>query len=891
MSENTPKNNDHTSETQGSLRQLVEEVRTSGAIEGPTMQESLERRRQTGELLTEDDLRNEIAVIEDNIDSLKYSSALERTMYYTVLERMRIRLEMRHGRIDTTDPQDQHSLEVLKDLGRRITYAQYEEAAVDEILDAAEDYENYRAEFHLDRLPEDGGVPRNPALETQLRAQLLTLHALLPKMADMRKLRFYEFQESSAPGDRNIAQNVEALRSQIPTKYDGNSKAYYDVLEQELRSILGESSPEIRKEHRMTPIAHELHRDAIERHFDVILSRRNSLIGRTGSDAEASKESLKNEHVLLLDHALNYNVQSLSHLTATIALLSREGHFDQPIVDPDAISTKEQGFGILGDREAIARERDRKIADIDTYIQHFRENVLRENHSIDVPLVGNVPLDPTLIMEDIMTTNVIPLKLQLAEPIARGATIPWSVQDSLLSSVGLHWDIRERRTQAILKPIYDRLGLPENYSELAPDQQADARNTPVVQERLRSVKTIIDEFRSQEGSVLDGMQSDIDLLRQLIAIHPSESLVLAMEPKVLSQMPDLSSLKTNEDIAGAYIFLLERIGTKRVADMNSAQRNFIRKVNENLSLNIDIADIEKQLASAWIEEWSKSIGLLLGEGLSAYILLRRGVPAAIRYAPGILRAAGTQVVRGARSGVDGLRSASRIARSSSSEVMKGVPKSTVARRVLGPIGIVLVGAELRSVLQRDSRLQELSELDAIDAAIELMEKKGDRLALRYTTELSYLHNRREAFRMQQNALQLLSELGKRYPDNSNKAANVLKDRCEEIEKFARAHKVENEKLFPITGYLMTDPQRDEGNVGVNIRDIDQARLRGMRHEIDRGKKIDFSSFGKRLDDFKNPLHAIEVLGKPRIADPEHNLADLTAAHDALLDDVANVLGE
>jgi hypothetical protein len=667
MAEQTSEQPQRTSNTQDSLRDLAEHVRESGAVEGATLLEEWERRQKTGELLTERDLQDRIAQIEQNIDSLKYSSALERTMYHTVLERMRLRLQMRHGRIDLGDPQDRHDLEVLKDLNRRITYAQYEEAAVDEILDSIEDYENYREEFKLNRSEEEGGVPRSVELETHLREQLIALNVLLPKMGEVRKLRYYEYQLSKSPNDPVLSARVIELRAAIPAEFAGDSKRYYDALDQQLRDTLGTSSPQIQQKKLTTPLAHELHREAIERHFDAVLARRKALTGKTGPGIEMEKEGLKDEHCRLLDHALNYNAQSLSRLTGTIGLLSMEGHIHQPVADPDAVSTTEQGFGLLGDREALARERDRKISDMEAYIRHFREDVLRGDHRIDVPIVGDVLLDPTLIMEDIMTTHVIPAKMQLAEPHARWATVPWEIQDALLGAVGLDWDIRGKRTRAILAPIYERLGLPENYSELSAEEKEQARNSPVVQARLRSVKTIINEFRAQEGAILDAMQSDVTLLRQLLVAHPPQDLALSMEPNIPTELPDITALKTGEDIAGAYVFLLDRISTTRVAELNAAQRTFITKINENLSLNIDVADIEKQLATAWIREWPLSIGLLFGEAIGAYVLVRHGVPAAIRHSPRLLRGS-ARAARGTgsalRSAADGTTEALRAARSS-----------------------------------------------------------------------------------------------------------------------------------------------------------------------------------------------------------------------------------
>lgn len=441
--------------------------------------------------------------------------------------------------------------------------------------------------------------------------------------------------------------------------------------------------------------------------------------------------------------------------------------------------------------------------------------------------------------------------------------------------------IRDHVREQLAGPLNEAMGWPPEKMDL-PFDQLDQDERDEVMRRMRS---IADAIRTFDDTKIDRVRNALQILESL----PPATQTLGQAPQSLPDLaPGALTAETisQYDLPTAYLLALrelhEAMGDPSTGFIGEVQK-FTDAVNATIDINLDLADALQSQHDAWMK-----LAAVIAITAVGTLAARKLLPKLFSGAARVTRATGTQAARGVRAGVDGFRSASRIARSS--EAVNRVPKSTVARRVLGPIGIVLVGAELRSVLQRDNRLEALPELDAIDAAIELMEKKGNRLAIRYTTELSYLKDRREAFRMQQNALQLVVELGKRYPDDSNKEANALKDRCEEIEKFARAQKIENEKLFPITDYLMTDSERDEGNVGVNIRDIDQARLRGMRHEIDRGKKIDFSSFGTRLNDFKNPLQAVDALAKPRVSDPQHNLADLTAAHDALLEDAAEVLG-
>lgn len=720
MPQNTPEHSP--SEEDDSLAELAKSIRAGGGIEGNTFLEDFEQRKKTDEFLSEQELASRIEEIEASIDTLKYSSALERAMYTAAIERMRLRLQMTHGRIDRGDPQNEYDFSVLQDLDRRITYAQYEEDAVDDFLDATEEYEQYRIQFDLDRPVSEGGIPRNNVLEDQLRKQLSSLHTILPRMGDVRKLRYYEFKATLSPENEDVQAKIKQLKGEIPKEFSGSSKLFYDHLEQELRIVLGYTSDVTTPENLTTPTPHLLHRDAIERHFDQVLDRRKQLAGRIGQSAEDEKNSLKEEHAALLDHALNYNIQSVSRLTAIIGHLTNEGHIDQPVQDPSNIESPKQQFGLLGDREAISKERDRKIDDLENYVKHFRTNVLREDRRVDVPIVGSIPLDPSLIIEDLMTTHVIPAKLLLAEPTARGATVWWEAQDMITNAVGLDFDIRESRTQAILSPIYERLGLPDNYSQLTTKQKAEARKSPEVQRRLASVKKIIDEFRANQESVLQGIESDASLLRSLIALKQPSELALVMEPEVPTEMPKLSDLNTDEKIAGAYIFLLERISTTRVNDLNKAQQQFMNKINENLSLNIDVADVEMQLGTVWMREWAMSIGAILGESMAAYYVVRKGLPAALRQTPRLVRGG----VRLASHGIDAVRSGMRSARQ--------VPDSATPSRT-APAGVA-------DDIERASgkAVDELTKMRYIDKERQLAQWLEKTRAGRFVSNLKFVQN-------------------------------------------------------------------------------------------------------------------------------------------------------
>lgn len=184
--------------------------------------------------------------------------------------------------------------------------------------------------------------------------------------------------------------------------------------------------------------------------------------------------------------------------------------------------------------------------------------------------------------------------------------------------------------------------------------------------------------------------------------------------------------------------------------------------------------------------------------------------------------------------------------SAAEKAAEGAARTSKIGRVLGPIAIVLSALDLRRVIQRDARLEELREYDGVQAAIELLETKGNKQAYRLNAELGYLRNRLETMVVIDGSEKLLHELEKRFPTSeNNERAEALKTRCEALMKEAKSQKEEYNKLFPITDYLVTDPQRPAGNVGVNIRNIDEARARGMQYEKEKDTGFSLSEYFKK----------------------------------------------
>lgn len=850
-----------TREGELSLPELVDRVRAVSGVEGETMLEEWDRRRQSGELITEKELQSRIDEIEANIDTLKYGSALERSMYYAVQERVRLHAQRTHGYIDPRDPDIKRDTELLKQLGTRIAYAMHEEAKADEIFDAVTQTAQYREKYELNRSASEGGIPRDAKAEGKIRKQLLDLKALFPHMATVRKIRFYQFLLSNQPGRTDVKPTIENLEQALPQKVRGMPmEKAYGILEQDLRTILGESVPSPVKG-ATVPIAFAGQRRMIDAHFDSILTRREKLIGKTDNVSEKSKKDLLQEHERMFDDVVTLHIDSFRRMNLFTGNLAREGQFDQP-VDDATEKQPDRDFGLLSKPEVLKEELQKYIIAQRLYIKNFRESVLRENKSTRIPLVGDIPFDVDRLIEDIMTTHIIPQKVRLAEPIAQGSTVLWGVHDSAWGLVNLDFDIREKRTQMILQPIYTRLGLPENYAELSPDEQTAARKSPIVQEKLMSVDNIIDDFYATREKILTEAENDTIRLEELLKKRDS-TVELKGPPTNYESMPALGEIQTQEDITGAIIFLLDRMEHQRPSELNIAYKNFIQELNKNLTLNIDVADIEVQLANAIWRESFYATSAMLGEGAAIYLTVRKGVPFAIRKTPAALRM-GARMVRGTgRMAVEGAkvtgRTAQRLTQLSRNIGSRPAPggadraiEGARRARFVGPLvtvaGTSAAALDARRILDQTLRLEPLPELDTIEAALEFWQMVPDKEADLYPVELEIIGDRLNALIMQRTSLTYLHELEKRYPEHGKRAVppavQSLKDRLTALEKHARRHKERLRQSFPIDAVLRTDPKRESGNVAVLKNYLDEARLKGLKFRQQSSNILKLSSVDK-----------------------------------------------
>lgn len=887
-----------------SLSKLTEHVRTASGVRGETLMEQMQQRSKDGKEahLNEEELNKRIFDIEQNIDQLHYRSDMERSLYLMLVERMRLRGQMR-GKVvaNPEDPQFKKDLEVLQDLERRITYWQYEEAALDEILDAVEDYEVYRTKYRLNRPQSEGGVPRDAALEAQVAEQLKAIHQLLPKINRVRALSFYEWKMERDSGDAVSLAKAKSLRDQLPENDRSTDvRELASRLKLELRVILGTPAEQEANQglQRMlkgvkegvrpkvpVPKPLELMREALWNHFDRVLQQRKALVG----DAAASEQKnvLQKEHMDLLGDACTFNMKCIRRRARVAALLAVEGHFGQPVGEGDGKTSKfKTGPLTEADRKALDGERRGNIEALEHYLTNFREHVLREKMTVDVPLVGEMHIDPRLIIEDLETTHVIPFKMKIYEKDADIATLPWGAVDLLHETLtfGLvDSRIREWRKRAVLQPILERLGLPENYQEMSSAEQKKAMLSPAVQDRIRSVKTIIDSFKIERGKQLNVLLTDVQQLKKLVDMHPMPQ----SDSVIYSEMPNISALKTDEELAGAMQYLIQRIEGEHLPALDRSQRDYITKIAKNMDLHIDVADVDSQLGFGWMREWAFGGASFLTE---IYVILEVAKRTFWGSLKGLVRSSGSLIRPTA-------------AASTAERVVEGASRTSRVGRILGPLGIVLIGADLHRDILRDTRLQVPQGLEAIDAAIEMMENMNivNTKAPRHPRELQYLKNRKQSFVMEDGSIKLaqaIQRLSTTLADSSlQPQIQALQERCESMRKNAKALKRKYERLFPATDYLVADPKGAPGNIGINIRKIDEARERGRAADgiplstLKRGPRPNFgplpvapaSLTPKVREELKRMMEEVERAGKRTDVD------SLSDEYGVLLEDGADLI--
>lgn len=597
-------------QTPSSLDSQLQDLRKEMGKDGSdaVLLEQWQKRVQDKKPLTEEEVEQHLKQLEERMHDIRYGPALERSIYHATLERMRLKAQTK-GKMSPED------LKTIQDLDRRITVAEYIDTNIDDVLDVLSRYERYRQRFDLDKGP--SAVPRDVQMEQRVSQQMTQLRTLLPIRTTLWKMRHFE----------NIGNTgaAAALYAQLPTELHRATReqrdAYTSQIDQQIRTVVG--AKEVRKDGSEKRLIDELYLQMLEKHFQKTLDREKDLTGQTGAKAEAEKKAIRREREEITGEFLSYNYISLERRAQYIAMLTRSGHFGQPYENQPAKGDAKRDYGKMEKPEKLDEERGRKIDDMRRYTKDFREKVLdRKDQNLKIPgLPFEIPFDPAAHMEHLMTTGVVPIKLRLALPIAEQSTVAWELIDVQLRLLHKNWGVRDARTKMILQPIYEKLGLPVNYADLPQDQQRAALEKAVKADgKLRSTLQIMNDFKVQEGARLTDIENDLTMLEQLDRLKKPGELAPAGEPKEPSLPLDLSKLKTDEEIAGAYVYVLNQLTTVHPQALAKSQVILMQKLNTNLNLQIDVGDIEKQVGKAYIRETFYAIALLVGEVALAQIL-------------------------------------------------------------------------------------------------------------------------------------------------------------------------------------------------------------------------------------------------------------------------------
>lgn len=481
--------------------------------------------------------------------------------------------------------------------------------------------------------------------------------------------------------------------------------------------------------------------------------------------------------------------------------------------------------------------------------------------------------------------------------------------------------MRDAAYDSLTEPLNQALGWPvgkETWEELTPEEQQNV---------LKKSQSVLDAINTFDRTTIDNMRTTIALVRSMPDATQFQGQEVR-EPLPIQRVTLENRDMLMEQYGGATVYMMlfrQMDGDWGVQNPPSGflgeYAKFLGNVNENVGVHIDVGDALLQLGNTYnnLRKYLFYIALLaLGAGAVGGVALYKFGRGATRLTWNTMRGGTRWTLRGMREGGKivaetgsrlknlvrnipkrtpppaGPAAGTASQRTAAEKVVEGTSRASKIGRVLGPIGIVLVGADLRRVMMRDARLGPLKEYDGIQAAIEFMQNEQvvDTSAPRYRRELMYLERRQDCFLMQQNALQILwaiEKAKKTLPANKLGQAEALQARCTEVEKYARRQKMEFEKLFPITEYLVTDPNRQEGNVGVDIRGIDQARVLGAKYE---GQKRLLEEFEieptlKRGElQFDVPAKLDAQKGRKR--DLEH-YDELQEEHRYLLEDAAEFL--
>jgi hypothetical protein len=404
--------------------------------------------------------------------------------------------------------------------------------------------------------------------------------------------------------------------------------------------------------------------------------------------------------------------------------------------------------------------------------------------------------------------------------------------------------LKEAAKDALTAPLDEALGWPAGKDRW--EQLTDAEKE-AVQKKATSILDLIEHFDRTKAEnfhetvqLAQGMKPASASALETVPFDESGQVILPSERVTKG---NINTLISAHGEAVASLMLLRQLqgdfgSGQPPSGFLGAYAEFLQGVNKNIDVHLDVGRVLNILGKRYddLMKWlliAAGVGFAIGVA-GTIVVLKVGSKAARAVvgglwsgAKGIARLPG-RLLPSSGAGVSGGASAAE-------KVVEGAAKTSRIGRVLGPLGIVLTAADLVRVLRRDARLQPLQELNGIEAAIELWgnDKIVDTTVPRHGIEMRFLERRLQCFVMEDGSNRLLQALEKEKPNllgESVTRAEQLQSRCAVLRDKAKDTKNKYMRFFPITEYLVTDPKRSKGNVGVNWRGLDEARQRGRQTE-------------------------------------------------------------
>lgn len=442
---------------------------------------------------------------------------------------------------------------------------------------------------------------------------------------------------------------------------------------------------------------------------------------------------------------------------------------------------------------------------------------------------------------------------RIALAIASIVTLP------LPETMGLKRHVKDSLTE----PLMDALGWPAGKTTW---EQLTEKEKKIVIEKSQSV---LDAVKSYDRVKIEKLQSTIDLIETM----PKSSEFVGKE------VVDIPEDVTHENrdqlietygVPSVYVKLFDQLDTawgtaEPPTGLLGEYAEFLHAVNDNIDAHIDIGQALFRLGDAYMDLMKHLLyGALLGAAglLILQQLLKRGMRIAKKGTYRVLRGGGRVAVEGVRRGTAIARgTASRLSslsrqiagrgtagaaaaegaalEGSASRLSRLTPR--VARRVLGPIVPILTGWELKRRLEFQATLEQLPEVEVVEAAYEFMTTHPNinRDAIRYKAEVQALEDRLEAviiYRAAQEPIPATDPLPENATPDQNEDWNTLQEMHASLKQtehtlrhYALAQKQDREKFFPITDYIYQSKEDPKTVVRVLYSRLTEARQRGQEY--------------------------------------------------------------